>query len=118
MDVALIDCILRRRLVNLGYTNIRTMLYIPNLITRSLPYGHFITQILKYFKVSINEPSCKPSKSIRDEVVYALGFKWKNKTWVKFTYSKFIFLAPIDDRPLNVVVPADQLPDFSLPFRG
>ena len=46
MDVALIDCILRRGLVNLGYTIIRTMLSIPNLITHSLPYGHFITQIL------------------------------------------------------------------------
>ncbi|KAH9801517.1 Integrase catalytic domain-containing protein [Citrus sinensis] len=43
MDVALIDCILRRRPVNLGYTIIRTMLTIPALITRSLPYGHFIT---------------------------------------------------------------------------
>ena len=27
-------------------------------------------------------------------------------------------LAPSDDRPLNDVVPANQLPDFSLPFRG
>ena len=43
MDVALIDCILRRRPVNLGYTIIRTMLTIPALITHSLPYGHFIT---------------------------------------------------------------------------
>ena len=118
IDVALIDCILRCCPVNLGYTIIRTMLSIPNLITRSLPYGHFITRILKYFKVLINEPSCKPSKSIRDEAVYALGFERKNKTRVKFTYNKFTFLAPSDDRPLNVVVPADQLPDFSLPFWG
>ena len=80
MDVALIDCIFRRCPVNLGYTIIRTMLSIPNLITLSLPYGHFITQILKYFKVPINEPSCKPSKSIGDEAVYALGFEWKNRT--------------------------------------
>ena len=43
MEVALIDCILRRRPVNLGYTIIRTMLTIPALITRSLLYGHFIT---------------------------------------------------------------------------
>ncbi len=27
-------------------------------------------------------------------------------------------LAPSDDRPLNVMVYVDQLPDFSLPFRG
>ena len=43
MNVALIDCIFRRRLVNLGYSIIRTMLSIPELITLSLLYGHFIT---------------------------------------------------------------------------
>ena len=90
------------------------MLSIPNLITYSLPYGHFITRILKFFKVPINEPSCKPSKSIGDEAVYALGFEWKNRTWVKFTDNKFTFLAPSDDRPLNAIVLVNQLPDFSL----
>ncbi|KAH9768926.1 hypothetical protein KPL71_011792 [Citrus sinensis] len=84
MDVALIDYILRRRPVNLSYTIIRTMLTIPALITRSLPYG----------------------------------FEWKDGTWVKYTENKFTFLAPSDDRPLNTVVPADQLPVFSLSFRG
>ena len=43
MDVALIDSILKHRPVNLGYTVIRIMLSIPNLISRSFPYGHFIT---------------------------------------------------------------------------
>ena len=88
------------------------------MITHSLSYGHFITQILKYFKVLINEPSCKPSKSIRDEIVYALGFECSNGSWVKFTKNKYIFLAPSADRPLNDMVPADQLPDFSLLFWG
>ena len=32
--------------------------------------------------------------------------------------NKFTFLAPSDDRPLNAVIPADQLPVFSLSFRG
>ena len=118
MDVALIGCILRRCPVNLGYTIIRTMISIPNLITCSLMYGHFISRILKFFKVLIYEPSCKPSKSIGDEAVCALWFEWKNKTCVKFTDNKFTFLAPSDDRPLNAVVPADQLPNFSLLFRG
>ena len=94
------------------------MLSIPNLITRSLPYGHFITRILKHFKVAINELSCKPSKSIGNEAVYALGFEWQNGTWVKFTKNKYTFLALSDDRPLNVVVLVDQLPDFSLLFQG
>ena len=74
MDVALIDSILRHCPVNLGYIIIQTMFSIPKLITRSLPYSHFITRILKHFRVPINKPSCKPSKSIGDEVVYALGF--------------------------------------------
>ncbi|KAH9670880.1 hypothetical protein KPL70_017145 [Citrus sinensis] len=118
MDVAMIDCILRGRPVDLGYSIVRTMLSIPALITRSLPYGHFITRILKFFEVPILEPSCRPSKGIRDEVIVGLGFEWKDGTWVKYSDNKFTFLAPSDDRPLNVVIPADQLPVFSLSFRG
>ena len=97
MDVALIDCILRHRPVDLGYTIVRNMLSIPKLITRSLPYGHFITRILKYFSVAIQEPSCRPSKSIGDEAVSSLGFECRNGTWVKVTDNKFTFLAPSDD---------------------
>ncbi|KAH9671187.1 Integrase catalytic domain-containing protein [Citrus sinensis] len=118
MDVAMIDCILRGRLVNLGYSIIRTMLSIPALITRSLPYGHFITRILKFFEVLIREPSCRPSKGIGDEVIIGLGFEWKDGTWVKYSDNKFTFLAPSDDWSLNAVIPADQLPVFSLSFRG
>ena len=94
------------------------MLSIPKLITCSLPYGHFITRILKHFKVPIHEPSCRPSKSIGDEAVIALGFKWHNGAWVKISDNKYTFLTPSDDRPLNDVVPADQLPNFLLPFQG
>ena len=118
MDVALIDCILRHRPVDLGYTIVRNMLSIPKLITRSLPYGHFITRILKYFNVPIEEPSCRPSESIGDEVVSSLGFECRNGTWVKVADNKFTFIAPSYDRPLNTVVPVHQLPDFSLSFRG
>ncbi|KAH9697387.1 hypothetical protein KPL71_023585 [Citrus sinensis] len=118
MDVALIDCILRHRPVDLGYTIVRNMLSIPKLITRSLPYGHFITRILKFFDVPIKEPSCRPSKGIGEDVIIGLGFEWKDGTWVKYSENKFTFLAPSDDRPLNAVVLADQLPIFSLSFRG
>ncbi|KAH9716551.1 hypothetical protein KPL71_021497 [Citrus sinensis] len=118
MDVAMIDCILRGRPINLGYSIIRTMLSILALITRSLSYGHFITRILKFFEVPILEPSCRPSKGIGDEVIIGLGFEWKDGTWVKYSDNKFTFLAPSDDQPLNVVIPADQLPVFSLSFRG
>ena len=118
MDVTLIDFILKHPPVNLGYTIIRTMLSIPNWISRALPYGNFITQILKYFRVPINESSCKPCESIGDEVVYASGFKWHNGAWVKYTEIKYTMLSLSDYRPLNYVVLANQLPDFSLPFRG
>ncbi|KAH9685863.1 hypothetical protein KPL70_014139 [Citrus sinensis] len=109
MDVALIDCILRHRPVDLGYTIVRNMLSIPELITRSLPYGHFITRILKFFDVPIKEPSCRPSKGIGDDAIFGLGFEWKNGTWVKYIKNKFTFLAPSDDRPLDAVplIPED-----------
>ena len=66
----------------------------------------------------ILEPSCRPSKGIGDEVIIGLGFEWKDGTWVKYSDNKLTFLAPSDDRPLNAVIPADQLPVFSLVFRG
>ncbi|KAH9657240.1 Integrase catalytic domain-containing protein [Citrus sinensis] len=59
-----------------------------------------------------------PSKGIGDEVIVGLGFEWKDGTWVKYNDNKFTFLAPSDDRPLNAVIPVDQLPVFSLSFRG
>ena len=118
MDVALIDCILRRRPVNLGYTIIRTMLTIPALITRSLLYGHFFTRILKYFDAPIHEPSCRPTKGIGDDVIFSLDFEWKNGTWFKFTENKFTFLAPSDDRPLNVWFPLISYPFSHSHFKG
>ena len=66
----------------------------------------------------ILDPSCRPSKGIGDDVIFGLGFEWKNGIWVKYTENKFTFLTLSDDRPLNVVVPTDQLPIFSLSFRG
>ena len=74
-------------------------------------------RILKHFRVSINEPSYKPSKSISDEVVYALEFEWHNGTWVKFTENKYTMTAQSDDHTLNDVVLIDQLPDFRFLFK-
>ncbi|KAH9657659.1 CCHC-type domain-containing protein [Citrus sinensis] len=51
-------------------------------------------------------------------VIFVGALSGKNGTWVKYTENKFTFLAQSDDRPLNAVVPADQLPIFSLSFRG
>ena len=111
MDVALIDCILRHYPVNLGYSIIQIILSIPKLITRSLLYGHFITQILKHLKALINEPSCRPSQSIRDKAVYALRFEWSNGAWVKFTKNKYTFLASVDVETLQC------LPQLPMPLR-
>ncbi|KAH9800792.1 hypothetical protein KPL71_000795 [Citrus sinensis] len=94
MDVAMIDCILRGRPVDLGYSIVRTMLSIPALITCSLPYGHFITRILKFFEVPILEPSCRPSKGIGDEVIVGLGFEWKDDTWRRRRVSSTVASAP------------------------
>lgn len=113
MDVALVDSIFRHRPVDLGYTIVRHMLTI-SLTSRSLPYGYFITRILQYFRVSINETSLKPSKSIADEMVCGLGFEWQNEKLMKFQQNKPTLLAPSDDRLLNAVVPTGQLSDFSL----
>lgn len=118
MDAALIDSILRHRLINLRYTIIRSMLTIPNIKFRSLPYCHFITRLLKYFRVPINEPSCNLTKCIGDEAVCALGFEWHNGAWMKFKENKYTFLAPSDDRPLNAVVLVNQLSNFSRTFKG
>ena len=37
---------------------------------------------------------------------------------MKYTEAKYTMLALSDDRPLNSVVPTDQLSAFSLPFQG
>lgn len=68
-DVALLDCIPKRRPINLGYMIIHHMLSIPAMVNRSLLYGNFITRILRFF-IPINEPT----KPIRDEIIYNLGF--------------------------------------------
>ncbi|KAK9178223.1 hypothetical protein WN943_027413 [Citrus x changshan-huyou] len=110
MDVALIDCILRHRPVDLGYTIVRNMLSIPKLITRSLPYGHFITRILKYFSVHIQEPSCRPSKSIGDEAVSSLGFECCNGTWTS-AHAASAPALPHPEPPTSEEVTLQQLMD-------
>lgn len=117
-DVALIDCILRHRPVNLGYTLVRHMLSIPSMSTRSLPYGHFITRILRYFQIPLDEPTFEPTKPMGVEIVHSLGFDWKDGALVKTKRDRATHLAPSDYRPLNDILPPEELPDFALPLRA
>ncbi|KAH9770963.1 hypothetical protein KPL71_012543 [Citrus sinensis] len=80
-------------------------------------YVH-VDAIRNICRLPILEPSCRPSKGIGNEVIVGLGFEWKDGTWDKYSDNKFTFLAPSDDRPLNAVIPANQLPIFSLSFQG
>lgn len=89
-NVALIDCFLMYRPVNLGYTIVPHMLSISGTTTRSFLYGHFVTKILRYFKVPLNEPTFKPTKSIGEEIVYSLGFAQRYGAQVKVNHDQAI----------------------------
>lgn len=118
-DVALLDYILRGRLVNLGYTIIRHMLCSFSVVNCSLPHDNFIIRILKLFQVPTYEPTFNPTKVVGEKKnIYSLGFDWQNEERMKIKQDKSSLLALRDDRILNVVIPADQLSDFSLPLRG
>lgn len=115
----MLDYILRGHLVNLGYTIIRHMLSISSMVNCSLPHNNFIIRILKLFQVPIDEPTFNPTKAIGEKKnIYSLGFDWQNEEWMKIKQDKSSFLVLRDGRILNVVIPADQLSDFSLPLRG
>ena len=43
LDVAILDCILEERVLNIGYIILHHMLRTPNLAKRSLPYASIIT---------------------------------------------------------------------------
>lgn len=50
MDVGLLDSLLERRLINLGYVILRHMLSTPGVNHQLLPYGSIISKILDTFK--------------------------------------------------------------------
>lgn len=83
LDVALLYCILRGRRLNFGYIILRYMFSIPAVTNQSFPFGGFITRILKYKGVPICEPTFVPAKKLGDDLIFSLGFDWKNKKWVK-----------------------------------
>ena len=74
LDVAILDCILEERVLNIGYIILHHMLSTPNLAKRSLPYANIITRILKYFRVPITEPISLNSRELSDESIANLGY--------------------------------------------
>lgn len=74
MDVALLDCILRGLLINIRYVITRHMLSILGMVNCSFHYDNFITRILNFFQVPIDEPNFNITNVIGDEIIYSLGF--------------------------------------------
>lgn len=88
MDIRLLDCILKRRLVNLVYIILRHMLSTLGVNNQLLPYGSIITKILQYFHVLLHESVYMETKRIGEEAITGIGFYRRNGEWVKMALSK------------------------------
>lgn len=117
LDVAILDCILEERVLNIGYIILNHMLSTPNLAKRSLPYASIITRILEYFHVPITESISLNSRELGDESIANLGFYWRDDSWHKDQRTKKVTeLAPSDHRFFNDVRPPHLLRDLSAPY--
>ena len=115
--VAILDCILEERVLNIGYIILHHMLSTPSLAKRSLPYASIITRILEYFRVPITEPISLNSRELGDVSVANLGFYWRDDRWRKDQRNKKVTeLAPTDHRFFNDVRPPHLLLDLSAPY--
>ena len=119
MDVGLLDSLLDRRPINLGYVILRHMLSTPGVNHQFLPYGSIISKILRHFQVPFRDSVYVETKRIGKEGVMSIRFSRKNREWIKTFTSKnqHTLVAPKDDRMLNDVYPPDQLLDFKLGAR-
>ena len=119
LDVGLLDCLLRRHPVNLGYVILRHMLFTSAVNSRLLPYGSIITRILRHFRIPITEPVYDETKRLGREIILEIGFHKRNGEWVKTASSKNedTLLASKDNSMLNDIYFADKLPNFRLGAR-
>ena len=78
LDVGLLDCLLRRRPVNLGYIMLCHMLSTPAINNRLLPYRGVITGILRHFRIPITELVYNESKRLGGEIILGIGFHQRN----------------------------------------
>ncbi|KAH9671168.1 hypothetical protein KPL70_017253 [Citrus sinensis] len=117
LDVAILDCILEERVLNIGQIILHHMLSTPSLAKRSLPYASIITQILEYFRVLVTESISLNSRKLGDDSIANLGFYWRDDSWHKDQRNKKVTeLAPSDHRFFNDVRPPHLLPDLSAPY--
>ena len=78
LDVGLLDCLLRRRPVNLGYIILHHMLSTPAMKNKLLPYGSIITRILRYFRIFIIERVYDETKRLGGDIILGISFHWRN----------------------------------------
>ncbi|KAH9704286.1 hypothetical protein KPL70_011393 [Citrus sinensis] len=117
LDVAILDCILEERVLNIGYIILHHMLSTPNLAKRSLPYASIITRILEYFRVPITEPISLNSRELGDESIANLGYYWSDDQWRKDNRNKMVGdIAPRDHRFFKDVRLPHLFPDLSAPY--
>ncbi|KAH9724430.1 hypothetical protein KPL70_007481 [Citrus sinensis] len=74
LDVGLLDYLLRRRPVNLGYIILRHMLSTPAVNNKLFPYGSIIIRILRHFRIPITEPVYDETKRLGGEIILGIGF--------------------------------------------
>ena len=117
LDVAILDCILERRVLNIGYIILNHMLSTPNLAKRSLPYASIINRILDYFHVPITEPISLNSRELGDESIANLGYYRSDDQWRKVNRNNKVGdIVPRDHRFFNDVCLPHLLPDLSAPY--
>lgn len=117
LDVAILDCILKERVLSIGYIIFHHMLSTPSLAKRSLPYASIITRILEYFRVPITESISLNSRELGDDSIVNLGFYWRDDSWHKDQRNKKVTkLAPSYHRFFNDVRPLHLLSDLSVPY--
>lgn len=118
LDVRLLDCILRRRRVNIGYVILRHILTTPMVTNRLLPYSSIINRIFRHFYIPF-ESIFNITKRLGGEAIITLKFHQKGEEWVKTasTKNQDTLVAPKDDQMLNNIYLTDQLLDFHLGVR-
>ena len=115
--MALLDSILKGRVLNVSYIILHHILSTPCIAKRSLPHGSIFTHILKQFWVPIIEPTFLNPKELGDKAIANLGFIWTEDKWCKNERykNKGTTLAPIDHCFFNDVLPPNQLLDLNAP---
>ena len=103
IDVGLLENLLKRRPIKLGYVILRDMLSTYGDNHLLLAYGSLISKILRHFRVPIRDSIYVETKRIGKEGMTSIRFSQKNGEWIKTSTSKNqdTFVAPIENCMLN-----------------